>query len=83
MISLWWDEPPFIHQNGIIQYYIVHILEMQTGRFWTFYSVDSTLLVGGLHPYYVYECNVAAITVRTGPFATVTIRTKEARKLSY
>lgn len=80
MISLWWDDPPLIHQNGIIQSYAVHILEMQTGRFWRIYSVESTILVGALHPYYVYECNVAAITVRAGPFANVNIRTNEARK---
>ena len=82
-ISLWWDEPPPNHQNGIIRYYVVHVLEMQTGRFWTIYSVDTTLLVGALHPYYVYECNIAAITIRAGPLANITIRTKEARKPNF
>ena len=82
-ISLWWNEPPLIHQNGIIQFYIVHVLETHTGRFWTIYSVDQPLVVGALHPYYEYECNVAAFTVRAGPLANVTIWTKEACKLSY
>ena len=83
VISLLWEQPPPVHQNGIIQYYIVYVSETNTGRFWTFYSVDPSLLVSALHPYYVYECDVAAITVGTGPFATVTVQTNEACKLLF
>ena len=81
VISLQWEPPPPVHQNGIIQYYIVHVSETNTGRFWTFYSVDPSLLVSALHPYYLYEFDVAAITIGTGPFASVTVQTEEARKL--
>ena len=81
VISLQWQPPPPVHQNGIIQYYVVHVSETNTGRFWTFYSVDPSLLVSALHPYYVYECDVATITIGTGPFANVTIQTNEAGKL--
>ena len=80
VISLQWQPPPPVHQNGIIQYYIVHVSETNTGRFWTFYSVDGSLLVSALHPYYVYECDIAAITTGTGPFERVIVRTNEAGK---
>ena len=80
VISLQWEQPPPVHRNGIIQYYIVYVSETNTGRSWTFYSVDPSLLVSALHPYYVYECDIAAITVGTGPFAVVTVQTNEARK---
>lgn len=81
VISLQWQPPPPVHQNGMIQYYIVDVSETNTGRFWTFYSVDPSLLVSALHPYYMYECDIAAITTGTGPFASVTIQTNEAGKL--
>ena len=81
VISLQWEQPPLIHQNGIIQYYIVRLSEIHTGRFWTFYSVSPNLLLSALHPYYLYKCDIAAITTETGPFATVTARTDPARKL--
>ena len=81
VISLQWQPPPAVHQNGIIQYYIVDVSETNTGRFWTFYSVEPSLLVSALHPYYIYECNIATITIGTGPSASVTIQTSEAGKL--
>ena len=42
--------------------------EVYTGRVFTLRAEDATILVGPLHPFYVYECQVAAFTVGLGPF---------------
>ena len=39
--------------------------------------------MGGLHPYYLYECAVSAVTVAEGPYsAPIAVRTHEAGKYS-
>ena len=60
--------PEPIHINGIIDHYIVRVMEVYTGRVFTLRTEEATIQVGPLHPYYVYECQVAAFTVGLGPF---------------
>ena len=75
-----WLEPPSIDQNGIIQYYVVKIHEIESGILWTFFAVDEDISIVSLHPYYYYECTVAAhTTVGTGPYsAPIRVQTEEA-----
>ncbi len=52
--------------------------ERYTGKLWTFFAVDSLVYIGSLHPYYLYDCTVAAHTIGTGPYSdTLTIQTDE------
>ena len=68
-VTLNWSPPPRIDINGDLQYYAVRVTEEETGRRWTFYTVDTFVNVGGLHPYRNYRCRVAAHTViGSGPF---------------
>lgn len=67
-IVLTWSPPPAVSINGIIDYYVVEIMENRTGRSWTLHSPNLYLTLGSLHPYYVYVCRVAAFTVGRGPF---------------
>ena len=75
-----WLDPPSIDQNGIIQYYLVKVHEIETGILWTFFAVDQDISIGSLHPYYYYDCTVAAHTiVGTGPYsAAIRVQTEEA-----
>lgn len=68
LITLSWLPPETIHINGIIDHYVVMVTEVYTGRVFTLRAEDVTILVGPLHPFYVYECQVAAFTVGLGPF---------------
>jgi len=47
---------------------------------WTFVSVAAQINIGSLHPYYNYECKVAAHTIAgTGPYTgAVIVQTHEA-----
>ena len=51
LIEFTWLAPPPIEQNGIITYYVVKILEIETEILWTFFAVDEDISIGSLHPY--------------------------------
>ena len=68
-VMLSWLPPRRVDINGDLQYYAVRVTEVETSRQWTFYSVNTFITVGGLHPYFNYSCQVAAHTViGSGPF---------------
>ena len=82
-ILLTWEPPVRDGHNGIITSYYIHILEVPTSRTFTFERPSHTdLLIGSLHPYYDYQCSVAANTsVGRGPFtAPFIIRTDQDGK---
>ena len=65
-------------QNGIIQYYITNLTEVNTGSVNEITSVTPWLFLTSLHPYYTYMLSFAAVTVAIGPFsAKYTITTPE------
>ena len=71
-ISISWEAPPPEEQNGIIQQYIIHILEIPTNMNFTYQQETEhrVLVIDSLHPDYGYECSVAAETiVGCGPFS--------------
>ena len=55
--------------------------EVETGRKLR-YSIESTeLVIRNLHPFYLYNCTVTAVTVDEGPYsAVIGARTEEAGK---
>ena len=78
-IILTWSPPPEGTQNGIIRMYSVRVLEVETGTFILHNVTEASLALSSLHPYYMYQCSVAAVTVGTGPFSDVlSIQTYEA-----
>ena len=80
VISFTWLELPYIHQNGIILYYEVQVIENETDILWTFFAVNKDINIASLHPYYNYIGTVAAHTiVGIGPFsAAVSVQTDQA-----
>ena len=79
-LLLSWEELPLEHTNGIIQGYIVTIIEQETGRESSYLSAISMLTVTSLHPAYSYEWNVTAFTrIGEGPasFPSNRIQTSE------
>ena len=68
-ISLSWFPPPAIDINGVIQYYTVEVHEMWTRRTSTLHT-STNITIRALHPYYIYQCRVAAYTVALGPFTS-------------
>ena len=81
-ISLSWDPPPLPHQNGRIRKYHIYVHEVETGTQTRHTSTDRQTVIHSLHPYYTYECKVAAYTIGEGSMSQpVTIVTDEASKL--
>ena len=77
-----WSPPPPLDVNGLLRYYIVEVTERYTSRSWTFFAVDDDIHIGSLHPYYYYDCVVAAYTISAGPFSqTVSVLTDQDGKL--
>ena len=58
------------------------LLETNTGLQSYHNTTDTNAALSSLHPYYTYECSVAAVTVSYGPFSvSISIQTEEAGKL--
>lgn len=74
-----WELPALESRNGNITGYSVIIREVATNISASYdpSGVHIELVIASLHPYYVYECQIAAETVvGRGPYGdTVTIRT--------
>ena len=69
VLSFTWSPPPLVDINGIILYYEVELREIETEQRWTFFALGDDLRLGSLHPYFTYQCEVAAHTVARGPFS--------------
>ena len=67
MIS--WMPPPFEHQNGVIREYRVNVTERETGMAYHLTTAATSLTVPSLHPFYMYDCTVAAFTIAEGPYS--------------
>ena len=66
-----WNPPPLEHQNGLIIEYRINVTEVITGRVFVQMSTSTSLTIGSLHPDYVYQWAVTAVTIGVGPYTTI------------
>lgn len=66
---LTWCPPLSSGRNGIIQYYTITIIEVETGFGHTLTSNSTQLTLTSLRPFYNYQFQVAAVTVEEGPLS--------------
>lgn len=77
-IVLSWSPPPFEHRNGIIRSYIINSTELKTGIKFSYTSIGTGITLNSLHPYYLYQFTITAVTISLGPpTASFTVRTLE------
>ena len=77
-MTLTWNPPPLEHTNGFIRYYVMQIIEVETQATFTVTSNVTEATVESLHPYYTYQCKIAARTIELGPFSsTITVQLLE------
>ena len=82
-LTLIWQPPSFESRNGVIQQYIIEVLEVNSGRILTTTSNTTDITVGNLHPFYSYTCRVAAETIQVGPYSPpITVQLDEDGMLS-
>ena len=81
-LRLSWTPPPSDQQNGEILGYTVTVANVETGREEESNTTSTSYSPSSLHPYYTYQCKVAAFTsVGLGPFSgVVSRRTRQAGK---
>ena len=73
-INVTWTPPLQELQNGIIKYYVLLVIEVESdGRREINGSNAVHAVVNDLHPYYSYKLSVAAFTIATGPFSNETV----------
>jgi len=71
-LQLTWEPPAPEQRNGIIRGYLINATALESGEHSQWMSPNvSSLVVGGLHPYYQYDLVVAAVTIGVGPFTEV------------
>ena len=76
---LTWRPPAEEDGNGVIRGYTINVTGVLSGQTRQFETVEARLTVESLHPYYSYNCSVAARTIGLGPFTyNVTAKMPEA-----
>ena len=68
-LTLTWVPPPFEETNGVIQYYSIRVTELETGQLFNLRSNVTNITLTNLHPYYTYQCRIAARTISLGPYS--------------
>ena len=69
-LLLTWQLPSLKDRYGIIQQYTINITEVETGALQHLIAEGTILSVSPLHPFYTYNCSIAAETsVGLGPFS--------------
>ncbi len=81
-LRLSWTPPPDDQHHGIIREYQIACAEHETGSMFR-HSINTTeITIDSLHPFYLYNCSVGAVTVHEGPHsAIIALRTEESGEL--
>lgn len=70
-ISLLWHPPKPEDHNGIIKYYIIVVDGKESGERLILTSNSTTVMVDALHPFYLYNFVIAAVTIGPGPYSDI------------
>lgn len=70
-VEVVWSEPDLSGHNGVIRSYTLLINEVQGARetSFNFTSTSTQATVTNLHPFYMYNISVAAVTTSPGPYS--------------
>ena len=82
---IFWQPPRQELQNGQITSYQITVTEVETGTVLSFSSdsVNISYNIGNLHPFYHYNCSVAAYTIGIGPSAHYVAQTLPDGKIYF
>ena len=82
-IALSWNPPPPENQNGMIRHYTINVTELNSGESFILISINTDIVLSSLHPFYVYEIRIAAVSIATGPSAFLRVHTEEDGQLPF
>ena len=72
-VDLSWFPPPLEHHNRIIRQYTVRVVVQDTGEIFTHSTLQLSVMLGGLHPYYTYNSSISTVTIVPGPYSELLI----------
>ena len=83
-ISLTWDPPTAVNQNGIICTYIIRVTVLESGENIQLMSNSTEIDLEMLHPYYTYSFVISAVTIGPGPSSSAyNVTTEEEGKFNF
>lgn len=77
IVQITWLPPHPEQQNGLISYYVVSLYSFETYETSHYNTTAAFVQFTGLHPFYNYECHVAAFTIGPGPNKIITFQMAE------
>ena len=69
-LSLSWNPLASSNANGLVREYIVDVLVQDSSERYQYSTVNTSLILTELHPYYTYTVYIAAVTIGRGPFSS-------------
>ena len=82
VVFITWSAPDKSHQNGVIQHYILSLLEEETGWLREETSPGTNVTIAHLHPSFTYTMNISAVTIGIGAKLTLSFQMPEDGKQS-
>ena len=80
MVFVTWSAPDKNQQNGLIQYYVLSLVEEETGLLQEHTSTGNNIMLVHLHPSFTYTMNISAVTVGVGAMLTLSFQMPEDGK---
>jgi len=72
-VLLSWLLPVENELNGNIRHFNIRAIEVPSGRDFHQTSTNNSILYTDLHPAYIYQFAVAAVTVESGPYSNFAV----------
>ena len=79
-VTIHWSPPDSHLLNGVIQHYIITLINSETGESTLLTSENTTFYITNLHPFYTYSCSVVAVTVGSSPAINISFQMPEDGK---
>ena len=80
VVLITWSAPDKSHQNGVIQYYILSLIEKETGWLREETSPGTNITIAHLQPSFAYTVNISAVTIGVGAKLTLSFQMPEDGK---
>ena len=76
-VTLQWNSPDSDEVNGVIVHYQIKVFNTETLSTTEYTSQVTSLSLTNLHPYYNYNCSIAAVTVAVGVATNIAFQMPE------
>lgn len=79
-VDIMWFPPHTSQQNGLISHYIIILHSVQTTEVFQYNTTEEMFQFSDLHPFYIFQCHITAVTIAPGPSGFIEFQMKEDSK---